>query len=440
MNKFLKSLLVIAVFSFLVILFNKYYFKDYNIEVIDKNMECKLKYKGLKNAVDFTLDDNGDYYIVFKNKIQYIDSHGKSYILFADNSMEINSVEYYKNKLYFTSKSSVYSYDLYNKKCKSIIDDLPNFGDYNKSIVKVNGQYLYITIGAATNSGVVGKDNEWIKNNPYNHDISPYKIVLNGINFENGKTGAFVNYGSKTIQGQIIPGHFPGNASIIMYNLDNNVSGTYAWGIRNVKGMDFDSRGRIIASVGGMEDRGLRPVKGDTDYIYVIKQKSWYGWPDYSGGDPLNSPRFKGSNNKSIYFILDNHPTTNPGAPLYVHKKLDALKGVAVDKTGTLGEIDSVYFYDDMDKKIWYLNDKGVLKEKIKFNSFSEISSIKYVKNQIIILDSAKGNLFKLGLLNKEKVISNNKPIIYFFIIAILIAIISLLIILMNMRHISKKE
>ena len=24
----------------------------------------------------------------------------------------------------------------------------------------------------------------------------------------------------------------------------------------------------------------------------MIKEKSWYGWPDFSGGDPVNSPRF----------------------------------------------------------------------------------------------------------------------------------------------------
>ncbi|MCY6370849.1 hypothetical protein [Clostridium ganghwense] len=435
MKKFLKALLIIVIFSFAIVFLKKHYLKDYNIVLKDNNMEWNLKYKGLKDAIDFTIDSKGDYYICYKTKIQYIDKDGKSFNIFADKNMNISSIEYYKEKLYFSSNCCVYYFDLHSKECKEIISNLPNFGDYKDSILKVNGDYLYITIGAATNSGVVGEDNEWLKNNPYNHDVSPHKIVLRGINFANGKNGAFVNYGTKNIEGQIISGHFPGNASIMMYNLETGDSTTYAWGIRNIKGLDFDSRERMIASVGGMEDRGLRPVKGDTDYIYVIKPKSWYGWPDYSGGDPINSPKFKGANNKTVSFILDNHTTTNPAAPLYVHNSLATLKSIAIDKEGGLGEADSIYFYDEKDKKLWYLNEKGVMNEKLKFNNESKISSIKYIKNQIIILDCNQGNLYSLGLKEKNEVSINKKPIIYFLLISILIVIISMLKMLVDSWH-----
>lgn len=396
MNKFFKSIIIIIILSFSVILLNKLRINEENIELMDNKLKCDLKYKGLKKAVDVTCDENKNYYIAYKTKIQYIANNGKSFIIFSNKNMDINSLEYYNKNLYFSSDKSVYSYDLQRKKCKEIIRNLPNFGDYKKSIIKINKEYLYVTIGASTNSGVVSKDNKWLEDNPYNYDISPYKIVLKGLNFGYSKTGAFVSYKTKSIQGQIIPGHFPGNASIIIYNLKTKECTTYAWGIRNVKGLDFDSKERMIASIGGMENRGERAVKGDTDYIYILKYKNWYGWPDYSGGDPITSPKFKSNENEVIPFVLENHPTENPRAPLYVHKNLSSLKALAVDKKGTLGQIDSIYFYDDKDKNICSINEKGILKEKIKFQNKNKISSIKYLNDKIIFLDYNTGNLYEL--------------------------------------------
>ncbi|MFU0825224.1 hypothetical protein [Clostridium sp.] len=427
MKKFLKSLLIIVIFTTSIIFLKRHCFKDYNIILKDNNLSVDLKYKGLKYAVDFTVDEEGNYYIAYKDKIQIIDKNGRSKNIFSRSNMNINSIEYYKNKLYFSSNSSVYVYDIHSKEVVEIIGNLPNFGDYKDSIVKINNDYLYVTIGAATNSGVVGDDNLWLKTNPFSHDISPYRITLRGINFDNGTTGAFLSQGSKSIEGQIIPGHFPGNASIIMYNLQTGACATYAWGIRNVKGLDFDSRGRMIASVGGMENRGLRPIKGDTDYIYVIKSKTWYGWPDYSGGDPVNSPRFKGENNKAIPFILDNHPTTNPSAPIYVHNNLGTLNSLAVDKKGEIGEPDSIYFYESKDQKLYCVNPAGIVNEKLKFNDKSKISSIKYMKNQILILDYNEGNMYTLGLksINKESI--STRPVLFFlFIVSIMMIIVIL--------------
>lgn len=427
MKKFFKSLLIIIIFTTAIIFLKRYCFKDYNIISKDNNLKVDLKYRGLKSAVDFVVDEEENYYIAYKGKIQLIDKNGRSINLFNDSDMNINSIEYNKNKLYFSSNNSVYFYDLHSKECKEIIKDLPNFGDYKNSIIKINGDYLYVTIGAATNSGVVGEDNSWLKDNPFSHDISPYKVTLKGINFENGNTGAFVNHGTKSIEGQIIPGHFPGNASIIMCSLANEACATYAWGIRNVKGIDFDSRERMIVSVGGMENRGSRPIKGDTDYIYAIKSKTWYGWPDYSGGDPVNSPKFKDPNNKGISFILDNHPTTNPSAPIYVHKSLGTLNSLAIDKKGEIGEPDSIYFYESKEQKLYSINSSGILNEKLKFNDKSKISSIKYIKNQILILDYNDGNMYALGLKGINTNPMSTRPILYFLLIVTIIMIITVL-------------
>ncbi|MCD3362839.1 hypothetical protein G8T83_08275, partial [Clostridium botulinum D/C] len=361
------------------------------------------------------------------DKIQLIDKRGKSFDILKNKNLKITSIEFYKNKLYFASGTSVYCYDLHNKDFNEIIKDMPNFGDYKDSIIRINKGNLYVTVGSATNSGVVGEDNRWLQKYPFGHDISPYKITLKGTNFKNGKTGAFLNYGTNSIEGQIVPGHFPGNASIGLYNLDDKKLENFAWGIRNVKGIDFDSKGKLIVSIGGMEDRGLRPIKGDKDYIYVINKKRWYGWPDYSGGDPVNSPRFKSKDNRSIKFVLDNHPTTNPSAPLYTHKTLGTLGSLIVDKRGIIGEKDSICFYDTKEKKLFSLNKQGILKDRIEFNNKINISSIKYIDDKVYFLDSNEGNIYDIDGTNIKDNKVENKPIITFIIIVSCILIFSIL-------------
>ena len=426
MKKFFKSLVVIIIFTSIALLLKKYHIKNYKIHVREDNINVNMQYKGVKGAKDFTLDSEKNFYIAYKDKIQLIDKQGKSFDVLKDKNLNINSMEYYKDNLYFASNSSVYSYDLHNKKLTEIIKNIPNFGDYNKSLIKINKDFLYVTIGAATNSGVVGEDNKWIKDYPFGHDISPRKIILKGNNY-NGNTGGFLNYGTKSIQGQIVPGHFPGNASIIYYNLKNGKVKNFAWGIRNVKGIDFDSKDKIIVSIGGMENRGSRPIKGDKDYIYRINKENWYGWPDYSGGDPVNSPKFKDNKNRRVDFILDNHPTTNPSAPIYMHKSLGTLGSLFIDKGGIVGEKNSICFFDNKEKKLFSLNKKGIVKEKVEFYKECNITSIKNIFNNIYLLDSDTGNIYNIGYNNNCGENISNKPIIVFISILIIIMIFSIL-------------
>ena len=62
----------------------------------------------------------------------------------------------------------------------------------------------------------------------------------------------------------------------------------------------------------------------------------------------MNSPKFKTTKGMSLQFILENHPTTNPPAPLYQHNNVGTIKSLAVDISGTLGEKNCIYFYDDI--------------------------------------------------------------------------------------------
>lgn len=422
MKKFGKYAIFAGILLSILFVFKGFH-KDQYINLKDSKLDYNVKYKGLLSAKAFVLDKNGNYYIAYKDKIQFINLNGKSYDLIVDKNLNISSLEYFEDKLYFASDNKIICYDINKRSQKLIINDLPNYGDYKESQIKIVGEDLYVTIGSATNSGVVGPDNKWLSDNPFYFDLTPRTISLRGTNFGNEKTGAFVPYKTKNIKGQIIPSHFPGNGSVLIYNIKTGNIENFAWGIRNVKGMDFNSEGKLFASVGGIENRGLRPLVGDVDYIYEIKKGLWYGWPDYSGGDPVTSPRFKSENRSKTEFLLDNHPSSNPPAPLYQHKSISALGPLTIDTKAQMGEKDCIYFYDSRDNMMYALTKGNVLSEKAKFNSFSNISSIKIANKSILLLDGKEGILYSLHNKDYSNRFKIDKNMMYYFIIVILIGI-----------------
>ncbi|MEY7999900.1 hypothetical protein AB8U03_06775 [Clostridium sp. Mt-5] len=430
MKKLLKILSMLVIISAAAFMIQLYFNKTHpkiQIELKDNALSCGLKYSGLKDSVDFTKDEKDNYYIAYKNRIQIIESNGKSYDILKDSNLDIYSIDYFKNNLYYSSGDKIYCYNINQGRNIVLIKDIPNYGDYKDSLLRVNEDYIYISIGAATNSAVVGEDNKWIKNNFYAHDITPEDITLRGINFGKYKRGAFQSYNTKSLKGQIVPQHFPGNASIIIYNLKNGSSETFAWGIRNIEGMDFTSKSGLICDVGGMENRGSRPVIGDTDYIYEIKKGMWYGWPDYSGGDPVTSPKFKSVKGSPLQFILDNHPSTNPPAPLYQHKTVGTMGALAVDVNGDLKSRDCIFFYDKSDNMIYSFRGAGSPLAEIKFKGNSKISSMKVYNKSLLTLDGRDGYLYsiKRGKINVNP--SMDKNIYLYSLLAAILGIILIL-------------
>ncbi|WP_195892651.1 hypothetical protein [Desnuesiella massiliensis] len=429
MKKFVNFIICFIVLIAMIFIMMKYY-KTYDIKIKDKNISWKVLYKGLKDARDFVYDEEGNCYIAFKDRIQSIDNSGKSNIMLKDKELDIASLAYSKEFLYFSSKTNVYSYNIKSGSKEIIIKDIPNYGDYNKSKVIIKDNSVYVTIGAVTNSGVVGPDNLWLEKYPFSYDITPKAITIKGKNFDKGTTGAFIPYKTKNVSGQIIPAHFPGNASVIRVNMETKNVELYAWGIRNIEGIDYNSEGKILASVGGMEDRGLRPIKGDSDYIFEIKLGLWYGWPDYSGGDPVDSPRFKGENELRVGFLLDKHPTTNPPAPLHQHNNLSSLASLSIDRNAILGEKDSIYFYDSKDNILYGLTKSDILKDKLEFNADARIQNIKFYKGGLAILDGKEGVLYSVE--NIKAIYAegkNNKDIVIYCTLILFIIIIVILLI-----------
>ncbi|MBU3110355.1 hypothetical protein [Clostridium lacusfryxellense] len=427
MKKTIGFIVILAAMAFALYSLKGSSFKEYSISMKEDVIKSQILFKGLNNAVDFTKDNEGNYYVAFKDRIQYIDKFDKAHNIFTNKDISITSLDCKDNVLYYASGTFVYSYNLKSKENKKIIKGIPNYGDYKKSLIRINGDYLFVTIGSATNSGVVGLDNSWLAAYPQNHDSSPKNITIRGLNFGEKKTGAFVSYQTKNSKGQIIKENNIGNSSIIIYNLRTGAQGKFAWGIRNMKGIDFNNEGKILVTVGGMEERGLRAVKGDSDYIYEIKKNEWYGFPDYTGGDPISSPKFKGSSNVSIPFVLDNHPTTNPKAPIYQHKAVDSLESLAIDKKGIIGGIDSIYFYEKNDNSIYAINENGALKEKVGFKGQSYISSMKFF-DDLIVLDNKSGYLISIKKNMNSDLINGKEKVSYYLLAIVLTLIITMLI------------
>jgi len=432
MKRIIGFIVILVVMSFALFSFENFS-KEYKVTVKDDILSSQILLKGLSNAVDFTKDDQGNYYVAFKDKVQYIDKIGRSYNIFINKKLSITSLDYKNGVLYYASDTSIYSYNLISKKNIEIIKGIPNYGDYKNSLIRINGDYLFVTIGSATNSGVVGLDNQWLANYPQNHDVTPKRITIKGLNFGVNKTGAFVSYQTRNKNGQMITEHKIGNSSIIIYNLKTGAEGNFAWGIRNMNGIDFNSEGKILVSVGGMENRGLRPVNGDSDYIYQIKKNAWYGFPDYTGGDPINSPKFKDSSNKTIPIILENHPSTNPPAPIYQHKAVDSLFALAIDKKGILGDKDCIYFYEKNDNSIYSLNKIGPLKEKVNFGSETYITSMKFF-NDLEVLDSKSGYLICIKK-NVDIDISSVAHRLGYYLLAIVVTLIVSILVVLSKKN-----
>lgn len=399
-----------------------------NLEIVEQNYKEELVFKGVKGATSMSFDDKDNYYLSTSSEVIKVNEKGKSEKIFSNDNFNICSLVWYKDKLYFVSNTSLYSYDLKSRKEKQLIGNIPNYGDYKNGKLMIKDGSLYLTIGAATNSGVVGEDNNWInKSNIY--DLTPKPISLSGRTFGKNNGVPFVPYGTLITKGQTVPANSLGNASIIKINLSNNRQELYAWGIRNVEGIDFTSKGNIFAVVGGMEERGARPVIGDKDYIYEIKGgATWYGWPDYSGGDPVDSPRFRKEGKEKTYFALDNHPTSDPPAPLYQHNYVSSLKSLAIDKTGIIMEKDSMFIYDKEESNIFNITDEGGIIKVAKLNKSCSVVDLKINKDKLYVLEGTNGKVYSISKVKGGFHINLSKKNTFYILSLIMLVIIVLMI------------
>jgi glucose/arabinose dehydrogenase len=238
-----------------------------------------------------------------------------------------------------------------------LLDGLPSVGDHhtNGPVISKEG-YLYFGQGTATNSGVVGLDNDhngWLKRHPRFHDIPGKDIVLAGVNYQTSNplarprkpawyqkllpflapkpvalTGAYSAFGTPTHKGQVIKGQVPCTGAVMRIPVTGGEPELVAWGLRNPFGLAFDPNGKLFVTENQADVRGSRPVWGTGDLLWEIKAGAWYGWPDYFAGERIdNSNRFGAAGMQTPTPLLARLPgrPPKPVAKFGVHSSADGL-------------------------------------------------------------------------------------------------------------------
>ena len=251
---------------------------------------------------------------------------------------------------------------------KVIMEALPSVGDHHTNGPVLRDGYIYFGQGTATNSAVVGTDNAefgWLPRKKEFRDIPCQDVTLTGENFEtpnvltddpNDKatTGAYSAFGTPTTPGQVIKGQLPCTGAIMRVPIDGGNIEAVAWGLRNPYGLSFSPDGKLFVTENSYDVRGSRPVWGTGDVLWEIKQGSWYGWPDFSAGIPIDTKQdFEAPGKIALKPLLQKHPGVppKPSAILGVHSSSNGLDFSTSSTFGYTGEAFIAQF-GDMSPKV----------------------------------------------------------------------------------------
>lgn len=248
-------------------------------------------------------------------------------------------------------------------KMTPLVEGLPN-GDHhtNGPIIGPDG-LVYFGQGTMTNSGVVGEDNHkfgWLARTPQLHDIPCKDVKLTGVTYatpnpltsdkeDQVATGAFVPFGTATQTGQVIPGKVPCSGAIMRVPQQGGNVELVAWGFRNPFGLAFAPDGKLYATDNGYDDRGSRPVWGNADWLWAVTPGTWYGWPDFADGRPIEQERYRppGAKAKPSMLLAEHpNPPPQPAAFFGVHSSSNGIDFSRSEAFGFAGEAFVAQFGD----------------------------------------------------------------------------------------------
>lgn len=386
----------------------------YSMNILKDDIDFAVISKSCEGAKAIAADDNKNIYIAYRDWLKVIDSEGKEKILFKNKELNIEDIVYYENKIIYISGDKLQEYSLETSLVKTLYSGIIKGGNEIERKIVLKNDIIYLSIGGATNSGI-SQGEEF--------DLTPIDATLTGVNYKD--TGAFKGAGITSYPGEKISKVSFGNGAIYYIDLKNNKVNLYSSGIRGVTGFDFNSKDEIMAIFSGMKSQGLRPVNRDKDYIYKVEKNKWYGWPDYSGGDPISSPRFKGE--EIIQPLIANPPRKVIEGPIYQHKTLDTLKELAIDREGAILEKDSLLFWDKEEAMICALSSENIYFKVLKVKDSSDIKDIIFNKDEFLILDSSLGCIYRIS--QKQGMLGFNLPIeIWTFILALTFILLSVVV------------
>lgn len=298
---------------------------DFRVEVVLSNLDYPT-------SVEF--DDEGSMFVAEagysygddlpKPRIFKVSGEGEITVAAEGDGLNgpINDLLWYQDQLYISHRGKISTLDSEGT-LTDLVVDLPSTGDHhnNQLTVGPDGK-IYFGQGTATNSGVVGIDNfkmGWLKDHPDFHDHPAEEISLTGRTFETVnplntegqqvETSPFHSFSNVASEEATVPAVVKANGTIMRMESDGSQLEVYAWGLRNPYGLMWDvSKDTLYASENGFDVRGSRPIANDQEDLYVIKENSWYGWPDYAMGKPITDPQFKTKEGSQPKFLLADHP------------------------------------------------------------------------------------------------------------------------------------
>jgi glucose/arabinose dehydrogenase len=92
----------------------------------------------------------------------------------------LTGITFYQGMIYVAHRGAITRVSADGSKV-DILTGLPSWGDhYNNRVVFGLDGKMYFGQGTATNSGVVGNDNDWVKQYPFFHDYAGASIRLQG--------------------------------------------------------------------------------------------------------------------------------------------------------------------------------------------------------------------------------------------------------------------
>ncbi len=332
---------------------------DPNDILLPKGYKVEVFSEGLTTPINITFNDHGEMLVADagvtsgSGKVLKLTSNGFQVIAEGFNP-PLTGITCYKGNIYVAHRGFVTIIKPDGSKA-DIISGLPSWGDHqnNRVVFGPDGK-MYFGQGTATNSGVVGKDNEsWVKRHPFFHDYPGAAIALYGQNFitknflsqaqyDKACTGAYSPFGVPAEPGEPVKGVTRASGSILRANPDGSCLELVAWGLRNPFRMKFDSYNCLLSTNHGMDDRGSRPVANSPDEFQLIQPGAWYGWPDYTGGIPVTLPIFKPEGMAPPSFLLACHPMIPP-KPISVFAPHSAIMGFDFSPGPQFGNAGDVY-------------------------------------------------------------------------------------------------
>ena len=314
--------------------------------------------QGLDTPIGMAFTENGDMLIAEDGMLSgnpkvLLLSEGIFTIIAEGFNVPITGINFRNGDIYVSHRGVITIVKLDGTK-QDIISGLPSYGDYcNNKVDFGKDEKMYFGQGTATNSGVVGLDNDWVLKYSFFNDQPGSYIMLNGQNFETKNmlipagdtvfTGAYSPYGVPNLQRyELIKGTIRASGSVLKSNLDGSQLELVAWGFRNPYTVKHDKFNRFFVANQGYEVRGSRPIANAPDTISIIIPGTWYGFPDYAGGELVTLPKFAPEGAPQPEILFTNHPSVPP-MPFAVFPSYSNIMGLDYNSNPNFGNVNDMY-------------------------------------------------------------------------------------------------